>query len=523
MNESTISMPEHTDVLVVGLGPVGAAFSLLCAQLGLSVRAVERDTDIYKQPRAVQIDFEVMRQLNLVGVADEVMAASCASEGYEFVNADGELLTARYPPPGNAPTGYPYANLFHQPSMEEALRARLAQSTRIAVHLGTEAVHLKQESSKVFLQVREFEEERTYAADYLVGCDGASSFVRRFLGIDMDDSGFEEPWVVVDVKLPKGMRQLHSHGIQYCDPAGPTTCVPSGPGRHRWEFMLKSEADRALAQNHEALKLKLSRWIDPETIEIERSAIYEFHGLIATTWHQDKCLLIGDSAHQMPPFFGQGLCSGIRDALNLAWKLCAVIRRDAPSALLETLMPERAPHVAGITEGAIELGRIVCTADREEAQKRDQRMLADMRAGRPPQFPTIPDIEYGVLPGGVGGRVFPSPKALHANGTPMLLDDLVGYVPILVLAADTEITEERGLAIDQLRACSRDLAVCGFDSQAVAVGNAVRLLDEGGMVEKALAGAPALLVKPDRIQFGAGEVLALAQGWSSYLGGVLKL
>ena len=509
-------------MLVVGLGPVGAACALLCAAQGLSVRVIERDTEIYRQPRAVQLDFEVMRQLNLVGVAQQVLAASCPSTGYEFVNSQGELLMSRYPPPGEAPTGYPYANMFHQPSLEAALRTRLAGFANATVHLGTEAVRLAQDEYGVHLRTRSTQGEDDFSASYLIGCDGGRSFVRQSLGIDMDDSGFEEPWVVVDVKLPEGMRQLRSVGVQHCDPEGPTTSVPSGPGRHRWEFMLLTEADRTLATSSQALRTRLANWVDPDDMEIERSAVYEFHGLIAQSWRLGRCLIIGDAAHQMPPFFGQGLCSGIRDALNLAWKLRAVLRNEAPPALLDTLYGERAPHVASITEGAIELGRLVCMSDKEAARQRDERMIADRRANRPQQFPAMPKVRHGVLEDGAGGRVFPEPMA-HDRGLKLArLDDLAGYAPLLILGPGALRTSADVTAVERLRAGSADLAVCSLDAPDAAGGRTFRLKDQRGLVRKALAGAPAMLVKPDRIQFGIGNPPMLAERWGAYLQGALK-
>lgn len=493
------------DVLIVGLGPVGAVLAALCAKLGLRTRVVEKDTAIYRLPRAVQIDYEVMRLLNFVGVADDVLANSCASAGYEFVNRDREILMSRYPPPGLAATGYPWANMFHQPSLEAALRSRLAECREVEVSLGANVAAIEQDRDGVAAVVeREGGAERIEAA-YVVACDGARSFVRRALDIDMVDLGFEEPWVVVDVKLPPGMRQLAEVSVQLCDPAQPTTSVLSGPGRHRWEFMLRPGDDYAEATRPEVLKARLADWVDTDAIEIERSAVYEFHGLIARRWRSGRILLIGDAAHQMPPFFGQGLCSGVRDACNLAWKLAAVLRGAVAPAFLDTLQAEREPHVAGITRSAIELGRIVCIADEAEAAARDRRMLA----GRTP-FPSMPVITEGVLGDRAAGR--PMPEPMVSGKRRERLDDVVGYVPLLVVADG---------AVDAATVRAFEAAFPGVRTGALesARDGQFGLEDESGHVRRMLGDAPALLAKPDRIVFGTGGVAMLAREWADYLRG----
>ena len=230
---------QNPDVLIVGLGPVGAVLAGLLAKSGLSVKVVERDLEIYKQPRAIVLDHEVVRQLNLIGVADEVLANSIPAQGYEFLNADREILTSRPAFPGLAPTGYHPANLFHQPSMEHAVRAKLADLPNVEIELGVEVIAIERDDDGVNAVLRTSEGLVEQGARYLVGCDGGRSLVRRHLDIQMEDLDFNEPWVVVDVKVVGDNTGLSRNGVQLCDPARPTTCVPSGPGRHRWEFMLK--------------------------------------------------------------------------------------------------------------------------------------------------------------------------------------------------------------------------------------------------------------------------------------------
>lgn len=503
---------QQYDVLIVGLGPVGAVMAALCAKLGLRVRAVERDTEIYKLPRAVQIDYEVLRLLNFIGVADAVLENSCPSKGYEFVNRDREILMSRYPPPELAPTRYPWNNMFHQPSLETALRARLEELTEVEISLGAEAIGIEQDDRGVTAIVETANGAERIRAGFAVGCDGGRSFVRKSLGIDMVDLGFDEPWLVVDVKLPPGMRQLFDVSTQLCDPAHPTTSAVSGPGRHRWEFMLRPGEDRGAAMRPENIKARLTEWVDRvDSIQVERSAVYEFHGLIARRWRAGRIALIGDAAHQMPPFYGQGLCSGIRDAFNLAWKLALVLRGAAAADFLETVQAERDPHVATITRNAIELGKIVCVADEAGAAERDRKMLADREAGRAPPFPPMPHITRGVLSGVAAGKTMPEPM----SGGDVRLDDIVGYVPVLVLANGSD-------SAAQALAFKEEFPAAAVSCLANAADGQLQLRDDSGHLCKMLDGAPALLAKPDRIVFGTGEVEMLTEYWRTYLKGDLQ-
>ncbi|MEM1261693.1 MAG: bifunctional 3-(3-hydroxy-phenyl)propionate/3-hydroxycinnamic acid hydroxylase [Pseudomonadota bacterium] len=508
-------MTHDSDVVVIGLGPVGGVLAALCAQQGLNVTVVEKDTDVYRLPRAVAMDHEVLRQVGLIGVADAVLAASNPSEGYEFVNSDREILVARYQS-GLAQTAYPFANLFHQPSFEAAVRKRLSELPNVRVLLGSEVVHLVQDADAAETTIRTPDGDQRLKSPFVVGCDGAKSFVRRWMAAPMHDLGFDEPWLVVDVRLPDGAPALSTKGMQLCDPQRPTTSTQSGPGRHRWEFMLMPDEDPSEVTSDGAIRTRLADWIDPDSVAIERSAVYRFHGLIAEKWRQGRMLIIGDAAHQMPPFLGQGLCSGVRDALNLAWKLGSVIRDGTPESLLDTVCAERSPHVEAITEAAIQLGKLVCITDPDEAAQRDEQFKADQDAGRPPPFPPMPRICDGVLDDHAAGSVLPEPFVVTNDGEASTrLDDIVGYVALLIIGRNVELSDSDEMAVTNLIKTCPTLRVC----QIGAGGSRVNLADTGDHVQSLLDNADALLVKPDRIVFGAGNVRTLAHQWTNYLAG----
>jgi 3-(3-hydroxy-phenyl)propionate hydroxylase len=507
------------DVLIVGLGPVGAVFASLCGRAGLSVKVIERDYEAYKEPRAIVLDHEVVRLLGLIDSADDVLAYSTPGRGYSFLNADREVLTERGAPQGPMPTGFWPSNLFHQPSMERVVRSKLEKMPNVEIELGVEFLGLEQDDEGVNSITRNADGILTeIAARYVVGCDGGRSLVRRYLDIQMEDLDFNEPWVVVDVKLLSNDTGLSEHAVQLCDPARPTTCVPSGPGRHRWEFMLKPHETAEDVMRPDTLREWISAWTDPDKIELERSAVYRFHGLVAKRWRGARAMIIGDAAHQMPPFMGQGLCAGLRDAFNAAWKLIAVINNHAPIELLDTVERERGPHVKEVTKGAIAMGKTVCVTDPEKAKRRDKKMIDDHKAGKGFAFPGVPRIESGVLDDAHAGSVFPEPY-IGDPANPTRLDQAIGYVPLLVISDPAHLSGDTKTTIDEIRSEHPAMEIATLAKDA---GQLVSLIDPDQHVLKLLGDQQAILVKPDRIVFGRGNINHLMTQWRAYLAGAVR-
>ncbi|MEQ9527691.1 MAG: FAD-dependent monooxygenase, partial [Parvibaculaceae bacterium] len=333
------------------------------------------------------------------------------------------------------------------------------------------------------------------AARFIVGCDGGNSLVRRLAGIGLDDLGFDEPWLVIDTTLKNGRERLSTVGLQHCDPRRPVTSMPMAPGRHRWEFMLLPGETPESVMSDETIAGFLAPYAEAADLEIERRAVYRFHALIADKWRDGPVILAGDAAHQMPPFMGQGLCSGVRDAANISWKIEAVLRGRAGDALLDSYQPEREPHVRMITDMAVMMGKVVCTRDPEEARARDDGMLAQPEAQRQNEMMTLEGLKSGTMPG--AGGIFPDPG--HGIGHDQSrLDDAAGCTAILVVAQDCD--------------ASRAFAASGgFVSRVDA------LPDAEGHLARLMDGAPAVLVRPDRYVFGTGETGALVAAWEAYL------
>ncbi|HEY4342750.1 MAG TPA: bifunctional 3-(3-hydroxy-phenyl)propionate/3-hydroxycinnamic acid hydroxylase [Parvibaculum sp.] len=491
---------EKADVLIAGLGPVGAALAVYLARMGISVIAIERDTEVYPMPRAAHLDHETMRLLHLAGGADAVLSASQPLSTYEFRAASGELLMGFRPKPGNASTGFPTSSMFHQPTLEHALRARLASEPLATARTGHALVHYEADGNGVSAEVKGPNGAYTVEARFLVGCDGGNSLVRKLAGIELDDMGFDEPWLVIDTRLTNGAVRLTTVGLQLCDPKRPVTSMPMAPGRHRWEFMmLPGETAEEISRTDRIAEL-IAPFADPAHVEIERRAVYRFHAVIAREWRKGRVLLAGDAAHQMPPFMGQGLCSGVRDAANLGWKLAAVLKGHADMALLDTYQPERAPHVQAITEMAVFMGKVVCTQNEAEAAARDRDMLAKVEGERVGPMPGLAGLSVGIVPGyASSGAVFPEPRL--AGEARLRLDDVAGVAPLLITRAPSSAAS----------------AAAVFAARGGYVTDVSRLADGDGDLARAMGEAEAVLVRPDRHIFGCGAPGELLAAWDAYL------
>ena len=411
------------DVVIVGYGPVGATLAVLLAQAGHRVTIVERWDRPYPLPRAVHFDHEVGRIFQSCGIAAGLRAISEPADIYEWRNADG-LTLLRLGNTGPAASGWPGSSMFHQPSLEALLAERVEALDGIEVRRGVEVTAVEQTDSAVVVHGRHASGEAVAVSGrYVVGCDGANSFVRSAVDAPVTDLGFFYDWLIVDVVLHDG-RVFDPINVQVCDPARPTTAVSGGPGRRRWEFMRLPDEDKAALDDRQRAWDLLAPWdVTPANATIERHAVYTFNARWAEQWRVGRVLLAGDAAHQMPPFAGQGMCSGIRDAASLAWRLDLVLRDLSLDALLDTYAEERMPEVRGAIELSMALGSIICVPDPNEAEHRDAAMSAGVGA-EPSPVPETPPIERGVLHPTAPHAGKPFVQGLVAEGS--LFDDADG-------------------------------------------------------------------------------------------------
>lgn len=480
----------ETDVLVVGCGPTGATLAALLGQAAIKTIVVERDREIYRQPRAAHFDHEIMRIWQKIGIAEAILPSTREMHEYEFRNAAGDILM-RFDQRGvAAPSGWAPSYMFHQPALEEALRARVTEHPSVEVRLGAALLTIEANNPDgivAWVSDGKGGSEKIQAR-FLIGADGGGSLVRRQIDAPLYDYGFDEPWLVIDT-IVQNEDGLSPFGVQVCDPKRPTTVMPMAPLRRRWEFMLKPGETPEEMLDDARIAALLTPWVKPGQAQLVRKAVYRFHGVVATQWRNRSVLLAGDAAHQMPPFMGQGMCSGIRDANNLAWKLIAVLRGQATARLLDTYQIEREPHVRHIIEAAIAMGRVVCVQDEQAAAMRDQGMKAARAAkgGANDPLPGLPGIADGVLMKSPrAGETFPQAmRACTSTGLCGRFDDLVGDGFWLITRDDAEMPTHPNIRPIKL----------GHD-----------IADETGRLDAWLesTGAPAVLIRPDRYVFGSG-------------------
>ena len=434
---------EQYDVLVVGCGPVGAMAANVFGRANLRTLVVEREQEPHALPRAVHIDHEIMRLYQDVGLSGELLPLFREAQGHIHIGADGGVI--RYLGTAGLHKKFGWANdyFFYQPELERVLRAGFARFANVEARYGTSLTGIEQHKNHVSATLAPTGGEPTYevTARYLVACDGASSPTRKLLGVNLADLDFDEPWLVVDAEMggpihfpafsgvPDGA-DLQSLSVMLCDPKRPSTIVP-GRGKHRrWEFMLlPGETEGEMMQPQQVRQL-LAPWIADEPCKLVRAATYRFHGLIAEAWQIGRVFLAGDAAHQTPPFFGQGMCHGMRDVVNLAWKIRLVLSGLAPAGLLQTYQLERDPHVRAVVNAAIAAGKYICELDGVAAKKRDAELRAQLGRPRPASAgDLIPAIASGIVKD--HGERFIQPT-VGRGGRRMLLDDATGGGFVLI-------------------------------------------------------------------------------------------
>jgi 3-(3-hydroxy-phenyl)propionate hydroxylase len=420
-------------VIIVGLGPVGATAANLLGKMGIPTACINIGETPCASPRAVHFDSEILRVFQAVDLAREAQAISEAIEGVQFRNAKGGLLFEVRADELALENGYRNANMFYQPALERILWEGAQRYEAIEWLTGYEVEDLIESDSGVVVRVRHQRSRRMYEmrCQYVLGCDGARSTVRKKLGAHLRSFRYEQPWLVIDA-LEHSPRRLGRLPQQVCDPRRPVSVVPSA-GRHfRWEFMVMPGDDPLELQTEGGASTLLRPWCADASFEVIRRTVYTFHALVAHRWSSSRLFLLGDAAHQMPPFLGQGMCAGIRDAHNLCWKLRLVLKRHAHQALLGTYQTEREPHVVAVIRLAIRAGRVIQTTSKTKALARDWMfgiVTAVPFLNKRLSSVSIPGIGRGVRVASwndkASGRMIPQPW-VRVDGRCLRLDSVLG-------------------------------------------------------------------------------------------------
>ncbi|WP_423798103.1 bifunctional 3-(3-hydroxy-phenyl)propionate/3-hydroxycinnamic acid hydroxylase [Neobacillus sp. SAB-20_R2A] len=498
---------EIQDVAIVGYGPVSKLLATLLGQKGWKVGIYERFPHEYPLPRAVHFDDEIARILQSVIPASEIeRITEVANDLYTWCNAERKtLLELNFSEFGVS--GWPGHLFFNQPELEGLLDKACRQQATVDVNMGMEAVALNEFDDHVELVVKDLQGVETkVSAKYVVGCDGANSFVRRNMEHTITDLGFVADWLVVDI-IPQTEREWTPMNLQLCDPARPTTVVSGGPGRRRWEFMaLPGETKEDLNKEEVAWKL-LEPWdITPANSVLERQAIYTFKALWVDEWRKGRLVLAGDAAHLTPPFMGQGMCAGLRDAKNLAWKLDLVLSGKVDDNFLDMYTKERNPHNRDVVEAALFLGKVICVTDPEAAALRDEAFFT----GKVPPMPEFPFLTDGILgePGNYTGKLSFQSQVNYQDKTG-LFDDVVGDGWMILSPVDDPrnvLQEEQVTFLENLGAKFIKVSEA-YDPQ---LESAHQVVDIEGKYKQYFhtTGLEAVVVRPDYYMFGGAAKLA---------------
>ncbi|TMR94486.1 bifunctional 3-(3-hydroxy-phenyl)propionate/3-hydroxycinnamic acid hydroxylase [Nonomuraea basaltis] len=434
--------PDVVPVLIAGAGPTGVTAATLLARHGVRSLVVDPHPGVYPMPRAVHLDDEVMRILQALGVAGEFAAISSPAPGMRLVDGDLRTIAEFRRDRAGSRHGWPQANMFDQPDLEALLRANLRRHPEAELRPGTEVVHISQDvRGPVRVLLRDVaggrqEEVRAHA---LLGCDGANSITRRYVGARMRGPRFAEPWLVVDVRCAVPLDVWD--GIhQVCDPERPATFMRIGPERYRWEFRMRTGESEAELTRRDTLLRLISPWtrgVPEGELRLLRQAAYTFRAQVADRWRRGRVFLLGDAAHLTPPFIGQGMGAGLRDAANLAWKLALVLSEGGDERLLDTYQAERAPHVTHVIRLAVAVGLAMAGGREPHATAAVRRLLLAQAARMPAihrvtAHGTSPALHRGLLvrrrsplPPGLPGSLVPQPW-VEVGGEHRRLDDVLG-------------------------------------------------------------------------------------------------
>ncbi|MFD4526249.1 bifunctional 3-(3-hydroxy-phenyl)propionate/3-hydroxycinnamic acid hydroxylase [Streptomyces sp. NPDC058470] len=473
-------------VAIIGAGPVGVTTALLLARRGIRSIILERHQDAYPLPRAVVVDDEVRRILQAAGVGEAFAAMARPGKGLRLLDARHRVM-AEFRRVEQGPHGYPQTSMFEQPALERLLRDALARRPECELRSGVEVTGIGPDTEgPVRVTYRAPDGEHHLLADAVLGCDGANSLTREAMCAVWEDLRFEERWTVIDVRTTVDVRSWE--GVdQVCDPDRPATFMRVGEDRYRWEFRLRD--------GREPVRELVAPWLPPSydgDFEIVRESEYTFRARVANRWRSGRVLLLGDAAHLTPPFIGQGLCSGLRDAYNLTWKLARVLRQGGDERLLDAYESERKPHPRHVIRLAVVLGWAM-TGGQDGAAALRRRLLSVICRIPGLTEAANRDLSPALAAGPLVGRRTrrgsrlvgthcPQPW-IDADGRRARLDEVLGDTFTILTAADPS---------PSLKALAH-----GLGTRAVPVGE---LRDDGTLAVWLRRGrADAVLLRPDRV------------------------
>jgi 3-(3-hydroxy-phenyl)propionate hydroxylase len=500
---------DERPVAVVGAGPTGLTVASLLARYGIPTLLIERNRSTVEEPRAVSIDDEALRTMQAIGIVDQILPDLVLGYGSRYYSAAGKCFLRVEPT--TREYGYPRRNAFHQPVLEAKLRDHLLTLNNVQVCFGSEVIGFRQENNCVSLHVRGANGvASTVSCAYLVGCDGAKSLIRQTLGIELTGSTFRERWLIVDLESTK---DLSRHTKVFCDPARSCISLPGPVGTRRFEFMLQQEESEEEALATKNIVRLLGRYSNDDMCPIRRKAVYTFHARIAKRWRQGRVFLAGDAAHLSPPFAGQGMNSGIRDAHNLAWKLAAVLRGHLGPSLLDTYELERRDHASQMIRLATRMGHVMMPRNRLGALvmqtafkslshfRGAHNYFAEMKYKPKPHFRNGFFVKpYPLMANKLLGRLFPQPTIQMPSRGSTLLDDVLGDGFTLLAPPGTaaQLFQQIPINLASSLPIARVAVTSPVDLSEVPDG-VLKVVDAEGELSRQLDGMPPglYLLRPD--------------------------
>ena len=474
------------DIAICGYGPVGSTFAGLMGKLGHKVLVIEKNIGPSPTARAINTDGEQLRTFDRLGIAEKVVENSTEVHCVHFGDANLNPIQTIEQPVGVSAMGWPNQVLFYQPELEGFIRASVESENNIVIKEGTELLNFDDSDEGVYLNCKDSKGDLTFFSKYLIGCDGASSFVRRKLDVDLEDFEYNQEWLVCDAHLTKKINIPEKEAMQVCDPKRPGTYVPGRRGHLRFEFKkMPGEDSNELEKDENVWKL-LKPWINKDNAELERAQVYSFHACIAETWRKGNVLIAGDAAHQMPPFMGAGMGTGIRDVTNISWKLDLLLKNKANEKILDTYQKERHSHAKWTIAQTVTIGQVIegfCAAA-EGKEYEPKGPSYDVN------FPHIPSGIYSDPADMITGVPIPQPILVKDNKKEMLDKMINENFAILAQESNLDLSDKAKTIVDLL-----GIKLITLDSYK----------DSEERLKTVFEKYKAVLIRPDKYTYGGVE------------------
>ncbi|BBP76187.1 MULTISPECIES: bifunctional 3-(3-hydroxy-phenyl)propionate/3-hydroxycinnamic acid hydroxylase [Pseudomonas] len=523
----------NTGVLISGAGPTGLTLANYLGQAGVETFIVDRKQSTVGEPRAVSIDDESLRTMQAVGMDQAVLKDVVPGYGVHYYTRPGGRCFGKVEPTSTL-YGFPKRNAFRQPLFEATLHEGMQRFDNLRVGFAHELLHVEQDATGVTASVRNADGDILIVrARYLVACDGGRSPVRKQLGINLVGSSFQSRWLVVDTDQDD---DPFWQCRMYCDARRPTVDVPGPHRTRRYEFMLKADESDEEMLDEARIKELVKPFRGDKPISIVRKTVYTFHARVAERWREGRIFLAGDAAHLTPPYAGQGMNSGVRDAHNLGWKLAGVFKGQLSSTALDSYETERRDHAWALIKLALGLGVVMApsTVWRANLISGAFRVIGllpplrdyflQMRFKPKPRFTQGLVIGNGRCGQLSCGQMFPQPRVEDAAGNSVLLDKVLGTGFALLQYAssvDSRLDALRHPLWERLEA--RRILVLPKGGKPDPAHTGPVWIDSDGALQ-ALLDEPSgqlLLLRPDRYVaaiFPLAEEQDIAEGFAALLG-----